>query len=94
MCDGSRVCLDRFGFATRTEGEPGIFCYECHEELLHNLVLLPEDLEILSRLVRARGLGEDVKPAGKELLAGRIRLLHEAIAVGLRALDAHVNGAG
>jgi len=34
------------------EGESGVFCYECHEELLHNPVLLPEDVGRFAELVR------------------------------------------
>ena len=64
------------------------FCYECHEELLHNPVLLPEDVVRFADLVRSRGLDEELKPAGRELIAGRIQLLHEVIAVGLAALRA------
>jgi hypothetical protein len=26
------------------EGEVVVFCYECHEELIHNPVILPEDI--------------------------------------------------
>lgn len=64
-----------------------MFCYECHEELLHNPVLLKDDLEIFSRLVRLRGLDEEEKSASKERLGRRIELLHEAIALGLRVLE-------
>ena len=64
----------------------GVFCYECHEELLHNPVLLPEDVQLLKQLVELRGLCETEKPASRDRLAGRIELLHEAIALGLKQL--------
>lgn len=31
------------------EGESGLFCYECHEELIHNPVFLPGDLRVLAK---------------------------------------------
>lgn len=34
------------------------FCYECHEELLHNPVLLPDDIKKFAELVELRGLNE------------------------------------
>ncbi len=63
------------------------YCYECHEELLHNPVFIPEDILRFSELVRKRGLGEDKKTASREKLAGRIRLLHDVIEAGLRTLN-------
>lgn len=63
-----------------------MFCYECHEELLHNPVFLPDDIEKFARLVRIRGLNEAKKIASKEKSAGRIRLLQEVINSGLAVL--------
>lgn len=68
------------------EGETAVFCYECHEELLHNPVLLPEDIDRFAALVRDRGLAEDEKTEDRSKLGGRVRLFHEIIARGLRAL--------
>ena|ERR1051325_682723 len=68
------------------EGRSTVFCYECHEELLHNPVLLPEDVSLLAELVRLRGLSEDSKPDDRSRIAGRVALLHETIARGLAAL--------
>lgn len=68
------------------EGESAVFCYECHEELLHNPVLLPEDVACFADLVRSRGLSEDRKTSDRSRLAGRIALLREVIARGLKAL--------
>jgi hypothetical protein len=65
------------------EGASEVFCYECHEELLHNPVLLPDDIEIFAELVRQRGLSEETKPEGRSKIAGRIALFHEVIARGL-----------
>jgi len=68
------------------EGETAIFCYECHEELLHNPVLLPRDVEALACLVKSRGLDEGRKMVSRKKLAGRIELLNEVIAAGLERL--------
>jgi hypothetical protein len=65
----------------------GVFCYECHEIMLHNPVLLPEDLSAFAALVRERNLHEDTKPTDYEKIAARIQLFHEIIAAGLRALS-------
>ena len=68
------------------EGETTIFCYECHEELLHNPVFLPDDIERLASLVKERGLDENRKTESKDKIAGRIKLLHEIIQRGLEEL--------
>ena len=73
------------------EGKSEVFCYECHEELLHNPVLLPEDIAAFSELVRARGFSEVEKSNDRSPLAGRVKLLHEVIAAGLAALKAKQN---
>ena len=69
------------------EGKFGLFCYECHEELLHNPVLLPEDVSIFAELIRVRGLSEVSKPEDRSKIAGRVALFHEVIARGLRAIQ-------
>lgn len=69
------------------EGKKGVFCYECHEDLLHNPVLLPEDVSHFAQLVRLRGLHEKEKDDSRKKLAGRILLFHEVISAGLRALQ-------
>ena len=68
------------------EGKSGVFCYECHEELLHNPVLLPKDIDRFAELVRLRGLHESKKTANRDGIRQRIELLHEAIEKGIRAL--------
>lgn len=68
------------------EGATAVYCYECHEELLHNPVLTAEDIARFSRLVAARGLVEDLKPEHRQQIAGRIRLLNEALSLGIQAL--------
>ena len=68
------------------EGKAAVFCYECHEEVLHNPVLLPHDLERLRDLVTIRGLNEHRKDQGRSKLAGRIELLHDVIAAGIAVL--------
>lgn len=69
-----------------SEGETVVFCYECHEELIHNPVLLPEDIAKLAQLVKLRGLSETEKMAHRAPIAGRIKLLHEVIQAGLTQL--------
>ncbi|MFL6210345.1 MAG: hypothetical protein ACJ74W_15925 [Pyrinomonadaceae bacterium] len=54
--------------------------------MLHNPVLLPEDIELLASLVKQRGLGEKEKSADRSKLGGRIELLHEVLARGLKSL--------
>lgn len=68
------------------EGEAVVFCYECHEELIHNPVLLPEDIASFAKLVRARGHSEETKSKSRLPIAGRVELMHEVIAAGLAAL--------
>jgi hypothetical protein len=71
-----------WGYERKTE----VYCYECHEELLHNPVLLPDDVSAFARLVVARSLNEDGKPEDRSKLAGRIMLLQQVISAGLREL--------
>lgn len=68
------------------EGVTVLFCYECHEELMHNPVLLREDIKRFAKLVRLRKLNEGKKSADRRRIAERIQLLHEVIAAGLTAL--------
>jgi hypothetical protein len=68
------------------EGKAAVFCYDCHEELLHNPVVLPQDLGALAELVRLRGLEEPMKTKSRDKLAGRIRLFHEAFALGIEQM--------
>jgi hypothetical protein len=75
------------------EGETKVFCYECHEELLHNPVFLLEDVERFSALVKARSLDEDLKSDDRSKLAGRVRLFQEALSIGLRKLERDEIGA-
>jgi hypothetical protein len=71
-----------WGLERKTE----VCCYECHEELLHNPVLTPADIERFARLIQERGLNEDLKPKSRVKMIGRIQLFQELIAAGLRAL--------
>jgi len=71
-----------WGFA----GASSTFCYECHEELLHNPVLLPEDVERFAQLVKRRGLSETQKPADRLLIGRRIQLFRDVISAGIRQL--------
>ena len=64
-----------------------VFCYECHELLLHNPVLLPEDIARFAELVRLRGLAEEEKSGDFSRIAGRIALFHDVIARGLVAMS-------
>ena len=69
-----------------TRSETAIFCYECHEELLHNPIFLSEDIKKFAALCVERGLVEQEKTESREAIAGRIKLLHEIIQTGLNAL--------
>lgn len=69
------------------EGETVVFCYECHEELIHNPILLPEDIARFAALVKAKGFAEVSKSESRAPISGRITLLHEVIARGLKALE-------
>jgi hypothetical protein len=69
------------------ERATAVYCYECHEELLHNPVLLPEDIQALAELVKQRNLDEESKPEHREKIAGRIILLHDVISMGLKVLS-------
>jgi hypothetical protein len=73
------------------EGRKEVFCYDCHEELLHNPVFLPEDIGRLSRIVRARRLSESSKTDSRDLLAKRIELLHEVISRGLKEIEKDIS---
>jgi hypothetical protein len=73
------------------EGQSGIFCYECGEELFHNPVFLPKDIQNLAALVRLRGLNEEQKPDDREKMAGRVQLLHEVIEAGLKHIGEQNN---
>jgi hypothetical protein len=68
------------------ENKITIFCYECHEELLHNPVFLQFDIDRLADLVKERDLNENRKTKSKDKIAGRIKLLHEIIHRGLEEL--------
>lgn len=63
-----------------------MFCYECHEELIHNPVFLANDIEKFAKLVQERGLAEERKTDSRIGIAGRIELMHEVIAAGLNVL--------
>ena len=69
------------------EGQSEIFCYECHEELLHNPVLLPGDIKAFAELAKRRGLSEDEKTEDRSRHAGRVKLLQEVIAAGIAAIE-------
>jgi hypothetical protein len=63
-------------------------CYDCHEELLHNPVLFPEDIKKLSNIVKKRRMREKNKlPHNKEKIAKRIKLFHEIIRIGLEQIS-------
>lgn len=69
------------------ERKASVFCYECHELLLHNPVLLPADVERFAQIVRRLRLDEDEKSETVDKLAGRVRLLHRVIEAGLEQLE-------
>ncbi|MCX6093992.1 MAG: hypothetical protein NTY63_04115 [Candidatus Bipolaricaulota bacterium] len=69
-----------------------MFCYDCHEELLHNPVLLKQDIFELAELVKRRGLAEDEKTESRDKAARRVEPLHEVIVRGLGAILAEERG--
>jgi len=69
----------------KLDNETGQFCYECHEELLHNPVLLPKDIRRFAELIRLRKLNENTKTLSRVKLAERIKLLHEVFEKGIEA---------
>lgn len=68
------------------EDKPDEYCYDCHEELLHNPVFLPIDVSNFAKLVKLRKLSETEKTASRKKLAGRIKLLHEVLELGIEKL--------
>lgn len=78
----------------KLEGQSGIFCYECHELLIHNPAFLPGDVAAFAELVSARWLSERrSKPNHRRKIAGRIQLLQEVITRGLQSIreETHAN---
>lgn len=73
-----------------TKAKPLSSATNCHEELLHNPVLLPEDVERLSEVVKARCIGEEAKEESLNKLAERIKLFHEIIDKGLNEIETEV----
>jgi hypothetical protein len=65
------------------EKKTTVLCYDCHEELLHNIVFLTEDIEGFKELVERRKLNEVDKSSSKKELAGRIELLHKVLELGI-----------
>jgi len=54
--------------------------------LLHNPVLLSEDIKLFAEIVRNRGLSEEIKTESKEKIAGRIKLFQEIIQRGIKEI--------
>jgi hypothetical protein len=53
---------------------------------MHNPVFLPGDVRGFAELVKLRNLNEPEKTASKTELAGRIKLLHEVLEIGIKNL--------
>jgi len=68
------------------ERKSAVFCYECHEELIHNPILLPKDIADFAEIVKMRNLNEDNKSNDRGKIAGRIMLFQDVIKEGLQAL--------
>jgi hypothetical protein len=68
------------------EGKSTLACYECHELMLHNPILLQADVKLFAEIVRARGLSETEKPEDFSKIAGRILLFQEVISKGIKQL--------
>ena len=71
-----------WGFERKTV----LFCYECHELLVHNPTFLPADIQAFAELVRARRLHEKHKPSHRRRIAGRVRLFQEIVSAGIHQL--------
>jgi hypothetical protein len=69
------------------ERQRDVYCYECHEVVLHNPVFTPADIAAFADLCRIRELNEPEKTESWGKLGGRVRLLHEVIVAGLAALQ-------
>lgn len=71
-------------YARQTE----TFCYECHEELLHNPIFLRKDIDKFAELTKKRHCAEtgQVKTEKREKIGQRIKLLNEVISKGLDEL--------
>lgn len=74
-------------WAPEDEGATALFCYDCHEELIHNPVLLPDDIVAFGEIVKRRHLDETKKDESRTQIAGRIKLFHEVIKRGLEQLS-------
>lgn len=68
------------------EGEHEVFCYECHEILLHNPVFTRKNIADFAALVKERNIDEPEKTEKFEKLARRIQLLQEVIEQGISIL--------
>src|SRR3546814_11980683 len=64
------------------EGETAVFCYECHEDLLHNPVLLTDDFAALAALVERHGLTEEQKPKERFKTGVRVQFIQLAEEMG------------
>jgi len=61
----------------------GEYCYDCHEELLHNPIILKTEMDKLSEIFKIIGANEDVKTESKDKLKQRIVTLKEVIRKGI-----------
>lgn len=68
------------------ENKTVVLCYECHEELIHNVVFLPGDIEDFCTLVKSAKLDETRKTGDRSKIGGRIKLLQEVVTAGLQAM--------
>lgn len=70
------------------KGQMETLCYECHEELLHNPIFLPNDIDKFAKLVEKRFCDErgKKKTTKRKKIGQRIKLLNEVISVGLDEL--------
>ena len=68
------------------EREHDVFCYECHEILLHNPVFTRENIAAFADLVKQADLNEPEKTESREKLARRIQLLQKIIEHGIKSL--------
>ena len=51
--------------------------------MIHNPILLPEDIKKLAEIVKRKKLNENTKPGHRKKIGQRIRLFQEIISIGI-----------
>ena len=64
-----------------------LFCFDCHEVMLHNPVFTRENIQTLRQIIHKHNLNEDEKEKGYTKVKERIKLLQTVIEEGLKKLS-------